>query len=282
MESHNLDISQYNFNELLELFELDPTTVSIHELTKAKRKVLFMHPDKSGLPPEYFLFYKKAYDMVYQMYGDVHRINTKLPEEAPEYIPNDRNIQTFSIEKKNFQEKFNKLFEENKIQRNIRSNDWFSNSSSTDYKIQGNVNDSIERLKDTQQNLVKYNGVQMLMSRKGSSFYDDDEDEQEYVESDLFSKLKFEDLRKVHKDQTIFNGVRQQEFHGKDMTVEEYQRQRNHLPLPISKQESEKIIENRNAMEKQKMIQKQHQAQLQSFEIEERNKKVMAHFLHLR
>jgi hypothetical protein len=278
MTEYNLDISQYSFNELLELFELNPTTVSIQNLTKAKRKVLFMHPDKSGLPPEYFLFYKKAYDMVYQMYGDIHKINAKLPEESPEYNPNDRNISKESLKMDNFHEIFNKLFEENKIMKNTRSNDWFSDPKEMKYSITGTVNDSIERLKESQQNLVKYNGVQIMKSKSGSSFYD--EDEEEYVETDVFSKLKYEDLRKVHKDQTILNGVRQ--YQPQNFTVEEFKQSRSIVPIPMSKEEAQQILESQNAIEKQKMIQKQHQAQLEIIEMEKRNKNILGQFMQLR
>ena len=279
---YNLDLSQYSFGELLDLFELNPDTVTIYDLNKAKRKVLFMHPDKSGLDPEYFLFFKKAYDIVYEMYGHIQKINQKLPEESPEYQVQKENITFFQKNDETFQKKFNKLFEENMIKKNKRSNDWFSDPNTPLFTSIGTVNDSIESLKDSQQNLVKYNGVQMIHSNNGSSFYDDEEEG--YVESNLFSKLKFEDLRKVHKDQTIFNGVRQKDFynfHNKNTTVEEYKLHRSQLPTPLSKHESEQILERQNAIEKHKMIEKQHIAQLQSMDFEERNKKVMAHFLHL-
>ena len=54
MTTHNLNIQTYSFEELLGLFNLT-TQFGIEELKKAKRKVLWMHPDKSRLPSEYFL-----------------------------------------------------------------------------------------------------------------------------------------------------------------------------------------------------------------------------------
>ena len=36
------------------------------------------------------------------------------------------------------------------------------------------------------------------------SSYFEEEDTDDYVACDVFSKLKFDDLRKVHKDQTVF------------------------------------------------------------------------------
>ena len=37
-------------------------------LKEAKITVLQMHPDKSRLPKEYFLFFTKAYKMLYEIY----------------------------------------------------------------------------------------------------------------------------------------------------------------------------------------------------------------------
>ena len=55
--NHNLKIENYSFEELLGLFDLT-YNIDIEELKKAKKKVLMIHPDKSKLPSEYFLFYK--------------------------------------------------------------------------------------------------------------------------------------------------------------------------------------------------------------------------------
>ena len=60
---HNLDISKYSFEEILGLFDLS-YDISEDEMKRAKRKVLMTHPDKSRLDPQYFLFYKKAYEFV--------------------------------------------------------------------------------------------------------------------------------------------------------------------------------------------------------------------------
>jgi hypothetical protein len=41
----------------------------------------------------------------------------------------------------------------------------------------------------------------------GDAYYDpdDDPDDAEYIQSDVFSRLRFEDLRKVHRDRSIFD-----------------------------------------------------------------------------
>ena len=67
-QSHNLNINMYSFRELLELFQLS-SKITIEDLKRAKMMVLRMHPDKSRLPPDYFLFYKKAFDLVVNYYN---------------------------------------------------------------------------------------------------------------------------------------------------------------------------------------------------------------------
>ena len=59
MDKVDLNVENYNLNEILELFKLDYDFNS-SDLKKAKRVVLMTHPDKSKLPKEYFLFYTKA------------------------------------------------------------------------------------------------------------------------------------------------------------------------------------------------------------------------------
>ena len=68
-KAHNLDIHMYSLQELLELFDL-PLEPTMLQMKNAKKKVLMMHPDKSKLPAEYFLFYKKALDVVAQFFNN--------------------------------------------------------------------------------------------------------------------------------------------------------------------------------------------------------------------
>jgi len=63
MANHNLDVSMYSLDELLGLFDLN-YDITMDGIKKAKHKVLMLHPDKSRLPPEYFIFYKKAFEVV--------------------------------------------------------------------------------------------------------------------------------------------------------------------------------------------------------------------------
>ena len=63
----DLDIDNYNLVDLLGLFQLD-ATYGAAGLASAKRIVLKLHPDKSRMDSKYFLFYSKAYKILYQLW----------------------------------------------------------------------------------------------------------------------------------------------------------------------------------------------------------------------
>ena len=88
MTSHNLDIQNYTYPELLQLFDLkDNSYLTIEDIKRAKHKVLMIHPDKSNLPSEYFLFYKKAFELVHEQFQNTQKEHQTVPHENPDYTP---------------------------------------------------------------------------------------------------------------------------------------------------------------------------------------------------
>lgn len=77
----NLDISTYSYDDLLKVLHLPidrPCTIA--DLGQAKKLVLQMHPDKSHLPSEYFLFYKRALDVVVGLYQQNMKVDQEITE----------------------------------------------------------------------------------------------------------------------------------------------------------------------------------------------------------
>ena len=80
--------------------------------------------------------------------------------------------------------KFNKLFDENmKNKPDPRKNEWFT-SEKNEYEVNETVNsknmgDVFNRIKDNQNSMIKYRGVETLCvnSNSGNRFYDDEEKE---------------------------------------------------------------------------------------------------------
>ena len=258
--THNLNINMYSFNEILCLFDLN-YSISTEDIKRAKKKVLMTHPDKSKLPAEYFLFYKKAFDMVYNYYVNETKQNQSIPDSV-KYTPikEDLNKTTTngiksSIEKmdqKVFHRKFNELFESNMVSKpNSQKNEWFSKDEpiyKTDQPVSaGNIGRVFETIKSQNNSLVKRQNVSDLYIRNGigTNLYDEtEEDEIVYAESDIFSHLKFDDLRKVHKDQTIF-AVSESDYKNVPQysSVEQLNQSRGSQNLkPLEKTHAEKML----------------------------------------
>jgi hypothetical protein len=300
MSTHNLNINTYTLDEILELFHLS-YNISVDDLKRAKKVVLMTHPDKSKLGPEYFLFYKKAFDVVVQFYENQHKQNQVVPTEEPKYEPiNASNINKSAVKKvtsvinemnpSEFNSKFNKLFDANMSSKpNAERNSWFTKDEPS-YQVDGDVNKQnmgamFDKMKQQQNSTVlsRYRGVENLTSGSGSNLYDE-EDNDEYVQCDPFSKLKFDDLRKVHKDQTVLS-VSEKDINNVQLysSIDQYNRVRGQQTLtPLEKSEAEQLLSMQEQQFKQRIMQKEYQSNLKTMEYEQKNKTVLSSFLQLR
>jgi hypothetical protein len=271
--------------------------MSLNQLKNAKKRVLMLHPDKSKLPAEYFLFYKKAFEFIVQIYENNNKQNQQITEDTTNYRPlddglNKTTIQTVAGEMKaaDFQNKFNELFENNMAKKtDVHKNEWFSKDEAV-YKVDAqvsakNMGQVFETMKQQNAELVRYRGIQELRAGGGTRLYEDEDDDDEpYVTSDPFSKLKFDDLRKVHKDQTIF-AVSERDYANVPQysSVDHFVRERGKASTaPLEKEESERILNARNDQFRERMIRKEHAANMETMRYEEKNKAVMSAFLQLK
>jgi hypothetical protein len=300
-KQHNLNIAMYSLEDIFQLFDIT-YDISVDDLKRAKKKVLMLHPDKSRLSPDYFLFYKKAFDIVVRFYENQSRQNKVVPTEKVDYVPvnpNDHNKSTAAkisttirdMAPGDFQSKFNKLFEDNMYTKPDPSrNAWFTKDEPTfqaDEPVNSkNMGRVFETLKQKQSALVQHRGVENLYVNSGSGtrLYEDDEDEGgQYISSDPFSKLKFEDLRKVHKDQTILS-VGESDFKKvkQYQSADHFMRERGAQVLtPLEKQESEMLLMQKERAMREAMMKKEHAASLKTMEYADKNKKVLSSFLLL-
>jgi hypothetical protein len=297
--NHNLTLESYSYEELLGLFEL-PKNMSLNQLKNAKKRVLMLHPDKSRLPADYFLFYKKAFEFIVQIYENNNKQNQQITENTTKYSPLDNGLNEATVKKvstvagemnpQDFQNKFNELFENNMAKKPETSkNEWFSKDEAiykSDAQVSAkNMGQVFETMKQQNAELVRYRGIQEIRSSGGTRLYDDDEEDGDpYVTSDPFSKLKFDDLRKVHKDQTIF-AVSERDYANvpKYSSVDHFVRERGKMPsTPIEKEESERILNTRNEEFRDRMMRKEHASNIQTMQYEEKNKTVMSAFLQLK
>ena len=300
LNEHNLNIHMYSLEELLGLFNLTYNITS-DELKRAKKIVLMTHPDKSKLDSKYFLFYKKAFDVIVRFYDNQHRQSQTANPQNTVYHANNTNVndkqtnQKISsiindMSKNEFQNKFNDLFEKNMVKKiDNNRNDWFQNDEPS-YTSEVEVNSSnmgqiFNNIKDKQAGLVKYRGIENIISNmsSNSNYYDDIDDDDSYLVSDPFSKLKFDDLRKVHKDETVFS-VSERDYQKvtKYSSVDHFVRERGRQSTePLSKYEAEQLLAQQEQLYREKMMKKEYSSNLQSMQYEEKNKSVLSNFLRL-
>lgn len=302
-KTHVLDLSHYSFKEILDLFHLD-YKITLEDLKRAKKKVLMTHPDKSNLPPEYFLFYKKAFDHVVEYYKNSEKQNQPIPEKcsynATSLVANDEQVSKQvktaiqNMNEEEFRTKFNTIFEKTMTRRTDPSkNEWFSSDSplyeEKDAITKANMREVFERVKEKQQatTLAKYNGVSHLYTGQGmgTNFYEEiEEDSDDYLSADIFSKLKFDDIRKVHKDQTVF-AVSEKDYQQvpKYSSVDHFVRAREKDDLtPLERARAEQMIAEKRRIEEQRIQNKMHKINVLSENYEKKSTQALSSFLLLK
>jgi len=246
MESHDLDVDNYDLEDLLGLFKLD-YTFSEADLKKAKTICLQTHPDKSGLESKYFIFYKKAFEVVAQIFYFRGKRKNRPIEYQVEYNESNKKLLETSQKNKNFNEWFNDNFERIKIKDGEHDNgyeEWFryDNSPAETIKVKlSQFKDEFYRRKNECSALARNNIVQDMGNHSGFNLV------RENIEysSDIFSKLKFQDLKKAHTETVIPVTKDDYDRYPKFANVESYRLYRNtNKPRPRTMKESQKILLN--------------------------------------
>lgn len=307
--THVLKIEEYTQEDIFLLFDLPSSAkkqIRPEHIKLAKHKVVQSHPDKSRLHPDYFRFYKKAFERLVEIYENQNKTEQRVPtvsckDDEIQYHPLDSTISSIgnsSLSSKEFQSVFNRLFDENMAERiDPQKNEWFrSEDPDPNYAVSGSVkntaqiNAEMERIKaqEKQRALSVYRGVMPLGSNgQGTNYLGETEEERgEYITTDPFSKLKYDDLRKVHKDQTVFMVSETDLDHvPKYSSVDAYKTERGRHQnqwTPVDKVEGDRILLEQERVRKEIMLRKAEQARIQENDYAEKNRKVMSAFLQLR
>jgi hypothetical protein len=262
MDKLDLNIENYELHDLLTLFKI-PVNFTENDLKKAKKIVLKTHPDKSGLNPDYFRFFSKAYKVVYGMWEfknksiknndndiqtEYHTDNEYFNREKKELLDN------FLENKKktsDFNKWFNEQFEKNKLEReeDIQGyGKWLKSDEDLDEEKHislTQMGEEIERKKKQIRSLTVYKGIEdtNLYCSGGSNLTGE---APENFTSDLFSNLQYEDLRKAHTETVVpvtmedYNNI--QKFHD----VNEYKDYRNSQNIiPLSELQAREYLSNK-------------------------------------
>jgi hypothetical protein len=270
----DLDINNYNLQDILSLFKI-PVNFNEKDLKQAKQIVLKTHPDKSNLPAEYFIFYSKAYKMLYSVWdfrkrGDVDSKNPKNTEYT-NYSDEEKNIlldKFFESNEKfkkssDFNRWFNKQFERNKLS-NESEEKGYGSWLKTDEDLEPAKNISMatmkqefDRKKSQARSLIVREDIQEIWSNNSfsGSSAELSSDAPSTYDSGLFSGLGFQDLYKAHTETVIPVTEEDYEEKQKFRNVNEYMSYRNNQDTkPLSEQQAIQYLNQKNAKEEEKAV----------------------------
>ena len=174
MEELDLNIHNYDLNDILNLFKLN-VNFNASDLKQTYKMVLKTHPDKSNFPHEYFLFFSRAFKILKQIYDYREKrikslkrgehcvlTGTYDPEKFDEKN-RDAIVEKF-LKRSDFNSWFNTMFERVKIKDECDEGygDWLQSNENinTDVATRANMNSMIENKKRQLKELVVYEGIQ--------------------------------------------------------------------------------------------------------------------------
>jgi hypothetical protein len=270
--SVDLDINNYNLEDILSLFKI-PTNFDEHDLKQAKQIVLKTHPDKSKLPADYFLFYSKAYKMLYSVWefrkrGDIDETKIKNTEYS-NYSEEDKNVlleQFFHSNEKfkkpaNFNKWFNEQFERNLL-RNDNETKGYGDWLKTDENIDEIKNVSMatmkyefDKKKEQARSLIVREDVQEIWGTQTISSSELTTDAPDTYDSGLFSGLGFQDLYKAHTETVIPVTDEDYEKKQKFGSVNEFVSYRNSQNVkPLSEQQALQYLNQKNNKDEERSV----------------------------
>jgi hypothetical protein len=242
-ENLDLNIQNYNLNDLLNLFKLN-TNFTEEDLKNAKKIVLKTHPDKSNLDKKYFLFFSSAYKIVFQLYNFKNRIESKNTEYYVEEDENNKLLIEKVLKKDNFNEWFNKEFEKLNIKENNNGyEEWLKSEENMDYRTttKNNMERDIYEKKKELRSIVKREEIKSIQELQDNNILGLNEVEE--YSSDIFGNFRYEDLKKAHIETVI--PVTEEDIDEKNIfnNLEQLNRHRNSENLtPISLKQANEYL----------------------------------------
>jgi hypothetical protein len=285
MEGLDLNIDNYELNDLLELFRLDFDFIE-EDLKRVKKTVMQTHPDKSGLDKKYFLFFTSAYKIIFSIYEFRYKCTKN---QSTEYIvekDEEKELLLKDIKsKKNFNKLFNELFEKHRITNENEENgygDWLKSDEGIDNRIttMNQMNETFETKKKEIQSIVPVREVEDMGQISGQ--YDLTCDKPEYYSSDVFGKLQYDDLKRAHVESVI--PITHEDYlkRPKFKNVLEYQQQAEYKDTgPISLSQSKEYFKQRQSLQNKNDVQRAYKLAKQEENARKINQNLMSGFKQL-
>jgi len=231
----DLNIDNYSLDDLLELFKM-PGDFDEEHLKRAKRTVLMTHPDKSNLKKDVFLFFCKAYKLIYSVYNFKNRseqstcvdrayTTREIDDEKEENVSNI--LREFSKEK-DFNKIFNEMFEKNYMKGESTRDgygEWLKQEEDIEEATSvDDMNKQIEKRKKDLRALVLVNDLEEVGYGTGSSHSNLTGKKPTYYSSGMFGNLQYEDVQRAYTESVV--PVTHEDYENKKKfgSIEEMQR----------------------------------------------------------
>jgi len=299
MDELDLNIANYSYEDLLTLFKLE-SDFTTQELKNAKSIVYKVHPDKSGLDKEYFLFFSKAYKMLYSVYqfregssrsysenDDYVIISKKESESNRKILESHKEYAEIKSNPVAFNNWFNEMFDKNKgEEENDGHGKWLS-SDMTDVQVAKTPSEMTQLIEEKkkrvrEQQLTLYKTFEPLTSTQGENLLKS-EGPQNY-QSGLFSKLQFDDLKEAHENSVI--PITQEDFKNRKTfrNIDEMNRQRkmDEMDANTMLNDHETILKNMERGNQENSIHRYYDLMKQESEQRERNQKTWSNLKRLK
>lgn len=210
----DLNIDHYSLEDLLTLFKL-PQQFTEADLKEARKRVVAVHPDKSGLDKEYFLFFHKAYSLLTSVYSFKRKAQANMYEtqsfsdilESMEETDKRLLAERFS-NNPSFSKEFNTLFDSLYRKEEDGYGDWLQSNEDLDQSFD-------ERKKQSRAMVV-------------SSI-------------DAANTPYYSDLKSVYTVDTVI-GVSEADYRRGFATVEELKQDRSKQIIPLERGQAEQLL----------------------------------------
>lgn len=256
----DLNIENYSLDELLNLFSLS-IDFDEDDLKNAKKQVHNTHPDKSGLPKEYFIFFAKAFKYVYQIHEFKKRSNDDITEyklhlqEDDNSKENDEIIKNKIKEKKDFNEWFNNMFNKYNIKdaNDDGYGEWLAGDDENEIinVNKSNLHNKFDDYKKTKiQTMTIYNEINETCNTLSCGSSSIVPSSNSFSNNNIFNNdLNYEDVKKAHTETFI------------PVTMEDYNKKKKYSSLfeinqdrgsqdikPLTEQQSKHFLNKKKMM----------------------------------
>lgn len=247
----NLNLKEYSYAELLNLFKLPPD-YTLEELKQAKRIVVAVHPDKSGLDGKYFIFFNKAYQVIVEMHDIKHRKASvrEMEEENP-------TLAKFSKDRE-FNTKFNSLFEKYYIREDDGYGEWLKSAD--------NDSETFETRK-RQSRAIVCSPVEPLSKSTFSA-------------TSIGGQDEYTSLKQIYTVDTVL-GVSEEDLTEPPRTLTSVQNARAVKVQPLSREEADRVLQKNSQEDDQKYMRQMYSLLKEQEAHAAQTKKFVGHLMQL-